>query len=38
MAAWTGELGDRAGALTLFQELLPDQIRVLGPDHPQLAA
>ena len=31
---WTGQCGDPAGALRLFQELLPDQVRVLGPDHP----
>ena len=29
-----GERGDAAEALRLFQELLPDQERVLGPDHP----
>jgi hypothetical protein len=34
IAGWTGECGDPAGALRLFQELLPDVVRVLGPDHP----
>ena len=31
---WTGACGDTAGALRLLIELLPDQERVLGPDHP----
>ena len=30
---WTGEAED-AQALRLYRELLPDQERVLGPDHP----
>ena len=34
IASWTGECGDAAGALRLFQELLPDRVRVLGPGHP----
>ena len=34
IASWTGECGDAAGALRLFQALLPDRIRVIGPDHP----
>ena len=34
IAAWTGETGDAAAALRLFQDLLPDQERVLGRDHP----
>ena len=34
IAVWTGQSGDAAGALRLFQELLPDQERVLGADHP----
>ena len=34
VAFWTGEGGDPAGALRLFQELLPDMVRVLGPGHP----
>ena len=36
IASWTGRHGDTAGALRLFQELLPDLIRVLGPDHPHV--
>ena len=27
---------DAAAALRLFRELLPDQARVLGPDHPDI--
>ena len=34
IAYWTGQCGDLAGALRLFQELLPDRERVLGPHHP----
>ena len=34
IAGWTGEVGDAAGALRLFTELLPDMERVLGRDHP----
>jgi hypothetical protein len=34
IARWTGESGDPARALRLFQELLADQVRALGPDHP----
>ena len=34
IASWTGECGDTREALRLFQALLPDQERVLGPDHP----
>jgi hypothetical protein len=34
IAGWTGRCGDRPGALLLFEELLPDMVRVLGPDHP----
>lgn len=34
IALWTGKSGDPAGALRLFQELLPDLMRVLCPDHP----
>ena len=30
----TGESGEAREALRLFQQLLPDQERVLGPDHP----
>ncbi|MER7576994.1 hypothetical protein [Streptomyces sp. NPDC126514] len=34
LAYWWGEAGDAAGAATAFAELLVDQLRVLGPDHP----
>ena len=34
IAGWTGECGDRAEALRLSRELLPDRVRVLGRDHP----
>ena len=37
MLAWLafgGEAGDVAGAVTAFEVLLADQVRVLGPDHP----
>jgi hypothetical protein len=33
-----GTGGDAAAALRLFRELLPDQVRVLGPDHPDVLA
>ncbi|GFJ85116.1 hypothetical protein Phou_092960 [Phytohabitans houttuyneae] len=29
-----GEAGDPAGAAHAFEELLADNLRVLGPDHP----
>ena len=34
-SAWTGQCGDAREALRLFQALLPDRERVLGPDHPE---
>ncbi|MDQ0616779.1 tetratricopeptide repeat protein [Arthrobacter globiformis] len=34
LASLTGETGDLAGAISQFRELLDDQLRVLGPDHP----
>ena len=34
VAYWTGEAGDPATARDLLTDLLPDQTRVLGPDHP----
>ncbi len=34
VAANTGEVGEPAEALRLYRELLPDQVRVLGPGHP----
>jgi hypothetical protein len=33
-AGCTGQTGDARTALRLFEELLPDQERVLGTDHP----
>jgi Tetratricopeptide repeat len=38
IASWTGKYGRRAEALRLFRELLPDQERVLGRDHPDTLA
>ena len=38
IAAWTGQAGDARGALELYTALLPDQQRVLGPDHPDVQA
>ncbi|MFN2485523.1 MAG: tetratricopeptide repeat protein [Acidimicrobiia bacterium] len=34
IAYWTGQAGKPSEALRLFQELLPDRVRVLGPEHP----
>ena len=34
IAHWTGQCGEARAALQLFQALLPDQVRVLGADHP----
>ena len=34
IAFWTGQAGNAREALRLFEELLPDHTRVLGPDHP----
>ena len=31
---WVGEVGKPAAVLLLFEELLSDRKRVLGPDHP----
>ncbi|MGH3196168.1 MAG: tetratricopeptide repeat protein, partial [Streptosporangiaceae bacterium] len=33
IAGWTGFSSDAAGALSLYRELLPDMVRVLGPDN-----
>ena len=38
IAHWTGQRGDRAEALRLSRELLPDRVRVLGRDHPDTLA
>jgi hypothetical protein len=38
IARWTGLSGDRAGALRLFQELLPDLEQVKGPCDPHTLA
>ncbi|MGC4813450.1 tetratricopeptide repeat protein, partial [Micromonospora sp. DT228] len=34
LATWKGETGDHHTAITAFEELLTDQLRVLGPNHP----
>ena len=34
IAGWTGECGEAGQALRLFQDLLPEQERVLGQNHP----
>ena len=34
LASWTGEAGDASGARDQYAALLPDRVRVLGPDHP----
>ncbi|MFH9713036.1 tetratricopeptide repeat protein [Streptomyces luteogriseus] len=34
IAHWTGKAGDAAGAIAAFEELLSDEERVLGADHP----
>ena len=37
LALWTGEGGDAAAALQLYQgTYYPDRVRVLGPDHPDV--
>jgi hypothetical protein len=33
LARWRGESGDVAGAISEYQALLADRVRVLGPDH-----
>lgn len=38
IARWTGQSGNAATALCLFQALLPDWVQVLGPDHPSTLA
>ncbi|MDX3534174.1 tetratricopeptide repeat protein [Streptomyces sp. MB09-01] len=37
-AHWRGRAGDAAGAATSLTHLLNEQVRVLGPDHPDTAA
>jgi tetratricopeptide repeat protein len=37
IAHWSGEAGDAREALRLFEEVLPIQEQVLGPDHPDVA-
>ena len=36
LAYWQGVAGDPAGAVTTFEQLLAEQLRVLGPDHPNI--
>ncbi|MGW4246355.1 tetratricopeptide repeat protein [Nocardia sp. NPDC004722] len=36
LGSWRGESGDIAGAITEFELLLTDRLRVLGPDHPAI--
>ena len=36
IACWTGESGQPAAALALYQTLLPDEARVLGAEHPDV--
>ncbi|MFE6178837.1 hypothetical protein ACFQ8D_42610, partial [Streptomyces sp. NPDC056464] len=38
LAHWRGEAGDAVSAAIAFAELLPDLMRVLGPDHPHTLA
>jgi hypothetical protein len=38
LATWAGQSGDVAAALGLSRELMADQQRVLGPDHPDTLA
>ncbi|MEC3953785.1 tetratricopeptide repeat protein [Nocardia sp. CDC153] len=38
LASWRGESGDLAGAITEFEQLLADRLRVLGPEHPYILA
>lgn len=38
VASWTGECGDAWKAVQLFERLLPDYVRVLGPYHPAVLA
>ncbi|TYC66652.1 tetratricopeptide repeat protein [Streptomyces sp. CB01881] len=37
LARWRGQSGDRRGAVALLSDLLNEQLRVLRPDHPDLA-
>ncbi len=38
IASWTGQAGEPAEALRLYQLLLPDRERVFGPHHPDTLA
>jgi len=34
LASWRDKAGDPTGAVTALEQLLTDQLRILGPDHP----
>jgi tetratricopeptide repeat protein len=34
IAVWTSNSGDSDQAIVMFRELIPDSVRILGPDHP----
>ncbi|HEX7304432.1 tetratricopeptide repeat protein, partial [Lentzea sp.] len=38
LARWSGEAGDAAEAVAACEDVLTDQSRVLGPDHPSTLA
>nr|BFE75551.1 hypothetical protein GCM10020092_088520 [Actinoplanes digitatis] len=38
LASWRSQAGDPAGAVTAFEQLLDDYLRVLGADHPHTLA
>ncbi|MFF1902750.1 NB-ARC domain-containing protein [Kitasatospora sp. NPDC058218] len=37
LAHWRGQAGDPAGAAAALRDLADEQLRILGPDHPDLA-